>query len=84
MIFNKVVATAILSLIIGGVVSGGVVHGIWIQTDRERLVEVNKELTIDKINLQSELMEKDADLVYLKTEALKDNVFLTDRPKLDQ
>ena len=60
--------------------AGGYVYTLWLKTDNDRLEEQKVMLEVRKQELESQLQDIQADNIYLKEQAIKENIFLTDRP----
>jgi hypothetical protein len=73
---NKVIATAVFSVIAGGLVAGLAVAVYFLQISNDDLQNRMNELTLQKSTLIGEVEKAEAEQSRLKKEALENNVFL--------
>ena len=69
-------------ILVSGLIAGGAVFTYWLHTDNDRLEEEKTRLEVRKQELESQLVDVQANSAYLKDQALKNNVFLEDLPQV--
>lgn len=73
-------AKLVLIIVVTAVLSSGAMFTYWLHTDNDRLETERAQLETRVQELQGQSNVLQADNIYLKEQALKENVFLTDRP----
>lgn len=73
-------AKQVFIIAVTAVLSAGAMYTFWLYTDNGKLTEDNVVLETRKQELEGDVVSLQADKVFLKEQALKENVFLTDRP----